>query len=254
MMKPPKILLYGPPGAGKTGFVGTAGKHLQLIDLDEGTRTLATMDDKWKEERKLCLAGVLECYEENPKRAIAFNKARSYLDTIFTQCYDGKYAYKVVGIDSLTTLSEYSMRSILANNAMLGKNPQLQHWGARDILLKEILINLKALPVAVVVIAHQHLGKDDDTQYCPAIAGKQLPPLLHSQFDEILHMRVRKAAQGKVEYIIEGTGQADCLVRTRSNFPSPYFADEGFPKLLSLMGYPLEEGEKKGGVDEVNKT
>ena len=239
-MKPPKILLYGPPGAGKTAFVGTGGKNVQILDLDGGLRTLGTLKDQWSDNRKLALDAAIECHEENPRKALAFNKCRSYLMSVVDQCNQGKYPYKVLVLDSLTTMSEYAMRSILAANAMLGKNPQVQHWGARDIMFKEILIQIKALPSVVIVLAHQSLGSEEDQTYTPAIAGKQLPPLLHSQFDEILHCRVRKVAQGKVQHIIESQSQGDCLVRSRTNFPSPFEMDKGLEALLDLMGYPMK--------------
>jgi hypothetical protein len=240
-MKAPKILLYGSFGSGKTAFVATGGEAVDIVDLDEGLRSALTYNDKWTEQRKIAAGNAVECYESDPKRAIAFNKARAYISGVVDQCSKGTYERKVLVIDSLTTLSEYAMRSILAANSMLGKQPQIQHWGIRDIFFKNLLIELKALPVAVIVIAHQQteFAEGDNSTICPAIAGKSLPPILHSQFDEILYARTRTVAQSKVEYIIENKSNRGVIVRTRSNFENFFNMNRGLKEFLGLMHYEI---------------
>lgn len=240
-LKGPKILLYGSFGTGKTTFVATGGKAVQIIDLDSGLRSALTYEDKWKPERKLAVDCAISCGEDDPKRALAFNKARSYISSVFDQCASGKYPHKVLVLDSLTTMSEYAMRSILAANNMLGKQPQLQHWGIRDIVFKEILINLKALPIAVIVLAHQQIDQDNvgTISISPAIAGKSLPPILHSQFDEIIYARTRPIAKGATEYVLENKSSGGTTVRTRSNFENYFNMDRGLREFLGLMDYEI---------------
>lgn len=239
-MKAPKILLYSLFGGGKTSFVATGGKEVQIIDLDDGLQSPQTLQDKWTEKRRACVENALPCHETNPRKALAFNKARSYIQSIFEQCDKNTYPFKVLVIDSLTTLSEFAMRSILDANAMLGKQPRLQHWGIRDIMFKELLIALKALPICVIVLAHQQgEGEAVDNPITPAIAGKSLPPLLHSQFDEILHARARTVAKGKTEYVVENQSSSNITVRTRYNCPNFFDMNRGLQEFLGEMGYEI---------------
>ena len=240
-MKPPKILLYGQFGTGKTMFTLTGGKRAQVIDLDDGLRSGLTYKDEWQGARIAAINNALSCHEDNPNTATAFSKAQSYIRSILDQCLAKKYPYDILVIDSLTTMSEYCMRSILNTNGMLGKNPQIQHWGLRDIAFKELLITIKAMPIVVILLAHIQSDEIDGVPtVSPAIAGKQLPPMLFSQFDEILYIKVRTIAQGKTEYIIQNQGTGSVLARTRSNFPDFYNVNNGLPKLLELMGHKLD--------------
>jgi len=49
--KPPKILLIGNYGSGKTCFATTGGKYVQVIDLDEGLISAKTLKDNFTETR-----------------------------------------------------------------------------------------------------------------------------------------------------------------------------------------------------------
>jgi hypothetical protein len=236
--KPPKVLLYGPLGSGKTGFVLTGGASVQMIDMDEGIQTGKTMKDAWSEQRMQ--VDILPCYEDNPDRAFAFLKCKSYIESVAVQCTKKTYPYKVLAIDGLTQLHEFCMRMILSNNGMLGKPPQIHHWQLRDVEFLNMLVLIKSLPIAVIVVAHQSYTEEDDvTVTGPDLPGKRLPNNMWSKFDEILYMKPRLASGGKTEFVIRNVSTTSVKVRTRGNFPDFFNVDRGLKELLHLLGYEI---------------
>jgi len=235
---PPKILLYGPLGSGKTGLALSGGKKVQLIDLDMGVKTGLTLKDDWAKARME--ADVIPCYEDNPSRAYAYLKFKGYLEAIAQECTKGTYPFKVLAIDSLTNWHEFCMRSILANSGQLGKPPQLQHWGLRDVEFLNTLILLKSLPICVIVTAHQaYTEVDSETVINPDLPGKRLPNNMWSKFDEVLYMKPRLMPQGKILFAVRNTSTSGITVRTRSNFPDNFNASSGLAALLKLIGYEI---------------
>ncbi len=239
LSKPAKILLFGPYGSGKTCFVTTGGALVQVLDLDDGLGSCKSLKDKYTPVR--ARIDILEAHESDPAKALAFPKARSYIESISSQCRKGTYPFKVLVIDSLTNLHEYCMRMILDNSGLLGKKPRIQDWMMRDIEFLNICLVLKSLPIAVILIAHQQATVTDDTNIItPFLPGKSLPNNLFSKFDEILYMKPALVAGGKTEYRIQNISTTSICVRTRSNFPNNLNVDVGLPELLKLMGCPIE--------------
>lgn len=238
--KPPKILIFGNYGSGKTLFAMTGGKYVQLIDLDEGVKSGKTFQDNFTNIRKE--VDILQCYESEPKRALAFMKAQSYIQSVSEQCSVKKYPFKILVIDSLTNLHEYCMRMILANSGLLGQKPRIQDWMLRDIQFLNLFLIVKSLPIAVVVLAHQQIHLQDDTNIItPHLPGKSLPNNLISKFDEVLYIKSKLIAGGKTEYNIQNISTTSINVRTRANFKNNLNVNVGLLKLLELMDYNVKE-------------
>ena len=238
--KAPKILLFGPYGSGKTCFATTAGACTQILDLDQGLNSVLSLKDKFSTARGE--VDVLEAHENEPDRALAFMKARSYIQSIASQCRKGTYPFKILVIDSLTNLHEYGMRMLLANSGLLGQKPRIQDWMMRDIEFLNICIILKSLPIAVVLTAHQQVVEQDETMVVtPFLPGKSLPPNLISKFDEVLYMKSVLVAGGLTDFIVQNVSTTSVRVRTRANFPNNFNSNEGLAKLLELMGYNVKE-------------
>ena len=93
------MVVYGPPGIGKTTFASTAPKPL-IIDLEGGFLSIAGKDVD------VCRAHTLKDVREAIRHAI-----------------DNKYG--TVVIDSLTRLAEMHMKEIVGGDG----RPQIHHWG-----------------------------------------------------------------------------------------------------------------------------
>jgi len=240
-MHPPKILLCGDPGSGKTALALTLGKSARVIDLDNGLRTGLTLKDKFESARRE--VDVRPCWEENPEKAIAFSKARSFISALATECATKTQTCRALVVDSLTTLAEFAMRNVLAANGKLGKPPEIQHWGLSFLDLENVFVALRSLPIVVVVVAHlQRTEEDGVTKSCILMSGQKMPYKIPAYFDEVWVMKTKRVEQGKTKYLIQTKSSTTFSARSRSNLEDNLDADLGLPEILKLMGYDITKG------------
>ncbi len=240
-LKPPKVLLYGRAGSGKTALALTLGSALQLIDLDQGLVTGLTLKDKFSEAR--LDVDVLEFADEDLKKPRAFERTKNYVQDVQTACGRGKYDFKVLALDSLTSLASDAMDYVLRKAGKLGQQPQINHWGECFREVETLLKMLKTLPIAVIVIAHEQMGEVDGVERVEiAISGKKFPPKIPTLFDEVLYMRIRPAGKGESKYSVLSRSTPAILTRSRHNVPPEWDVDGGMWELLALMGYRHDGG------------
>jgi hypothetical protein len=236
-MKPPRIIIYGPPGSGKTGFAMTGGAKVKYLDIDGGVRTGLFMKDKWSEQRKLCFANVTDCTEPSAKQAVAFRKVKAIVES-YADTKEAQKDKPILVIDSLTTLLEYCMRYVLDTNGILNKNPRQSDWGQRDTEIKQLLINLKSVDACIILLAHELSEEIDGTNVVnPAMTGQKLPPFILSQFDEILYARIMRTEGNKMEHIIWSTPTSSLRLRSRSCLPPQYSMNDGLLPFLAQMDF-----------------
>ncbi len=240
---PPKIELFGQYGSGKTLFAMTGGKYVQLIDMDGNLSSAISFQDKFTDIRKE--VDILDCTENDPTRAIAFMKARSYIQSIADQCIKGTYPFKILVMDSQTTLTESCMRMVLSNVGKLGLQPKQPQWGLRDVELANLILLIKSLPIAVLVLAHQMTevvsisDKEEINVVNPYMQGQKLPPVWNSKFDEIIYITNKTGAGNVREFYITNKPTNSIKVVTRSNFPDNFNVNNGLIELLKLMNYDV---------------
>jgi hypothetical protein len=246
-LKAPKILIYGKPGTGKTAFSTTMADVTQVIDFDGGLLTCKSFPDKFQPQRlKLFEEGgpfkhVRECFEDDPSKATAFNKAMSILKDISEEERSGKYLPRILVIDSLTTLADFAVRAVLFNNGMLGKAPQIQHWGLAIISIEEFLMLVRCLRKTVVILlAHTDSDMVEGVMQANiAVPGQKLPSKITSYFDEILYAKTVNGAAGKVDFVLQTRNTPSAVARTRANLPDKFNMDEGLSSMLKLMGWDI---------------
>ena len=251
-MNPPKILIYGDAGSGKTAFATTLGGRLEIIDIDQGIRTALMLKDKWTDER-----GEVElktAYENDPSKAIAFDLVESYVNTAVGECMVRKFPFRALCVDSWTTLAEMAVRKVLAQNNMLGKNPQIQHWGMAFTLLEGLLLKLRSLPIVVVLTAHiQRLEEDGVSKVVIATPGQKLPAKVPAYFDEIWRLKTRNAAGGKKEFIIQTISSESVMARSRGCLVDGTSVDLGLVEVLRRIGYDIDEAPGAPGAGAPKK-
>lgn len=202
--KPPKILLYGPPGRGKTSLFMTLGEKAQLIDLDGNADVALGLNDNLRSKRLEC--DVKQFLEEDATKATAFRKVKEYIMGLGAQIKAGKFPYEIIGLDSLTSLAVGSQDFVMGNSGRLGQNPEIQHWGLLLTEIANIVKALKALPIPAIILAHEEviLGGEDKVEKVEiAIPGRKLPGQITRQFSEIWYMKIRPVGQGKQEISIQ---------------------------------------------------
>jgi len=245
--QPPMILLAGDYGSGKTAFSLTVGSRGYIIDVDNGLRTGMTLKDKFSEARRQ--VEVKPCWEEKTERAVAWGKVKETLKTVVQLVRAGKFDYDVLILDCFTTLCDLCMRQMLQSSGILGKNPQIQHWGLMNMELMNVLWSLKSLDITVVMLAHtRNLETDSGMKACLAIPGKALPPLIPPFFDEVWRIQSRRASQGKFIRTLQTMSSPEFSAKTRFNVEDKTLVDDGLPEILKRMGFPLNKDKEDVNV------
>jgi len=181
------VMVYGASGAGKTVFGGTWPKPY-FADFDGGMLSLRGIDVEYDTYQDLFRNGV--CYSSGWTRFI--NK--------LTELWEGgKFGDReTIVIDSVTLLTSSAIWDIAkTNNHSI---PTFKDYGSAVEPIKQVLARLKALPVNVLLIAHEELIKIEDTgelKIVPFFMGTVLKPYAMDLFDEVYRMDVFKDKDGK---------------------------------------------------------
>ncbi len=238
-VKAPFIIIYGPPGCGKTALTLTLGESLHLMDLDNGLLTGLTLKDQFQSER--LKVDVKQFIEKEPNiKVIEFQKAKLHIFDIAKQVAQKTWPFKVLAIDSFTALVQSAVAQVMSNSGRVGQNPEIQHWGLAFTEVINVFSVLKTLGVPVILLAHDQEGKEEGKIEI-AIAGKKLAPKLVPFFDEILYMRAKQVGGGKIQYVLQtmNDGRVEC--RTRGQLPNMIDTSIGMWEVFKKMGYMPSE-------------
>lgn len=251
---PPVICIWGPAGSGKTAFVSQASGGY-VLDFDGGMRTAATMEqqkaDKFWDKRNI----EFDTFMDKPPAAPnAFINARKKLEAISKECVAGTWPYNACILDSLTGLCRAAQLHVLATIAPdkysspdMFNVPVLKHFNHTITAVESILTIMRSLGVLVIITAHEALIETkDDVLIRIASATKnhgnnKIPWL----FDELWHAKKRLMGQGKMDYIVGGSGSTAISTRTRSGLNEDVVHNEiGLKGVLEKIGFNYE-GEQK---------
>ena len=249
---PPKLLIYGAPGTGKTCFAATFGEGMEFIDLDGNLQSARTLKDKWTEQRHKI--DVTPCHELDPFKALAWTKFSDRIRMITKLCQEKKYPMKCLCIDSFTALADSCLRMIKINTGVLtpdakpGKLMGIQMWGMAIDEIHRVLTFVKALPIPVIVLFHDRQdteGEGDNVVIHTRINifGAQLPPKIIGMFDDVLRMKMRDV-QGKPQPYLQTIPDAFTTIRSNSQIPNNFLCERGLRDLLSLIGWKEDSTQK----------
>lgn len=242
----PKILLVGDVGTGKTALTLTLGEALQVIDIDNGLATGNNLIDKFTSERKK--VDVKQFLEPDPtKSATVFPAVKAYIYSLPGAIKRGEYQFKVLAIDSLSSLAEAAIQATMANSSRIGSTPEIQHWGMAFNDIKNVLGVIRSLPIPVILIAHEQVksvgtGTQKKDTLEIAIQGKNLPSQICRYYGEIWYMETREIAGGKQKYILKTVSDSIFPARSRACLENNIDTSIGMWGLLKKIGYePTKE-------------
>lgn len=235
---PPKILLYGVAGTGKTAFALTGGSLVEVMDFDQGLTTGLTLDDDFKSARGE--VEVSSFLDTKPSVATAFSTAKAHLLKIANLANAGKYEPKILVIDSLTSMADAALRYILANSTAV--KVEIQHWGLAFTEIENFLNVARSMPVVLVLIAHvMSVEVDEQVKEQIDIPGKKLPNKVTRYFDEIWYAKVRNLPQNKRDYLLQTKPTSSILCRSRNGIEDGLSMNLGLIKILEKMGYSFDK-------------
>lgn len=176
------LFLYGPPGAGKTVFAGTAEDDARsapvlFCDVEGGTMSI---DHRMREGRKV-------------ERFVISNYKRDINELYaFFQDYDGHWdelPYKTLVIDSLSKLAERGLASIVAENRRPGGKPEYGDWHTITLQMRALTAFLRDLPIHRIITG---LEEVEEGRAFPFFPGKKIAPNLPADFDMVGRLVVEK--------------------------------------------------------------
>lgn len=188
---PLALLVYGPPGVGKTQFAASAAADnrtapVLFVDSERGTRGLA----RWHGTGRLKLFRFRNYVEDT--------------QTLFDYFTSGKFEaegspYNTIVIDSLTDIGIRAQHQILAGVRMASKgtpDPDSLEWGEWNKwmnMLRYLIMFFRDTGLHLIVTALEREVEDKQTrvkQKAPAFQG-QLAKQLPGFFDTVAHMEVK---------------------------------------------------------------
>lgn len=258
-LPPPKILLGGLAGVGKTAFAASYGDGMQFLGVDNALATCMTLNDDLKPRRMAI--DFIDCIELNPTGvAKSFQKVKSHLIEMINRAaakklvFDDGKPITALAIDGLTFLAKAGFDYIMYNSGKLGKplayapgdskalmanNASLPEWGLMISEVIQIFQLIRALPITVVVTCHYEAVPTPmgGLQYQLAIPTKELPRMIPGMVDEVWYMETQPTPAGQKSKRMLKTVSSP-LVMCRSNYNLPDGTDTacGIKGILKLMG------------------
>lgn len=156
-----KMIVYGPPGVGKTSLLATAGLHklttpILLINIEGGMLSVAD-------------SSILGLKEPPDVVDLA---SFGELDKIFWYLAKGDHPYKSVGIDSLSELQMINLEGIVSRlmnraSASGAKRESLddiwqEDYGTSTQQLRRVVRRFRDLPMHVFFSCHDAMSQDKD--------------------------------------------------------------------------------------------
>ena len=237
------IMVYGPSGTGKTWF-GLTFPKVFCFDFDGGLTTalspLLSQDFEY------------ETYADM-KGHDAFDKFQGHWNAAIK-----RPEIKTFFIDSLTTLSDHIMRSIMSISANTTKLPQIQDWGVLINKLSQLFYSCIAdTPDRILVVsAHEQVVDfaDGTSSLLPLVVGKKLPGRLGLWFEEVYYSTCAGSKQ-KPRFELLTRGGSSHIAKSRLASFAPIELREPndwrviYPKvqqaLSELSGAPKEERKEE---------
>ncbi len=177
-----KILVHGPPGAGKTRLCATTGdlEHTLIISAEGGLLSIK----EWEIDvvQVTSIGEVYEVYEFLKK---------------------GEHKYRWVCLDSISEIAE-----VVLQGEKLRSRDARRAYGEMADTVFDLLRGFRNLPFHVVMTAKQgREGTDGRMLYTPMLPGRQLTLNIAYLFDEVFALRVEQNSEGELKRVLQ-TGKS----------------------------------------------
>ena len=177
-----KILVHGPPGAGKTRLCATTGdlEHTLIISAEGGLLSIKEWDIDVVQVTSI--RDVYEVYEFLKK---------------------GEHDYRWVCLDSISEIAEV----VLQGEKMRSRDARRAYGEMADTVF-DLLRGFRNLPFHVVMLAKQGREEMEGRMlFAPMLPGRQLTLNIAYLFDEVFALRVEQNQEGELKRVLQ-TGKS----------------------------------------------
>ena len=165
---PLKVLLYGPPGAGKSCAASSAPGPILYINC-EGPDALTFSRRMYGDEK------ILE---------VAFTGKQTLVDT-FMYVRDPENGIQTIVVDSIGEMYRMLLEELG------GERATLQNYGDVNTLIERFCRSLRDLPIHVVLVAHEDIADiEGETVRLPMTGGRRLPEILMAMMSVVAYCGV----------------------------------------------------------------
>lgn len=263
-----KMLVYGPPGIGKTELLGSAIDVPEMndviwIDAEAGALTIQDnmriqnwpklIDNRIPVTTFMEVARVQEFLTSQHAlhqqgRFEDMRKNEAMVRGVDVEEIKEPHIYRTVIIDSLTEIEQYNM------NALMGYDPSKILTGDKDdievsgwpefrrnkLMIEQTLRAFRDLPMHVLIASQQGYQQDEKKQfhYSPKVTG-QLSQSVQSFMDIVGCMRIFADNSGNKEhrlYVQPVLGEKWDAKNRRSMYTKEYFAKPNMKQIMEGIG------------------
>jgi len=192
-----KILVHGPPGAGKTRLCSTTGdlEHTLIISSEGGLLSIKEYDIDVVE-----VATINDVYE------------------VYTFLQRGEHEYTWVCLDSISEIAEV----VLQGEKLRNRDARRAYAEMADTVF-DLLRGFRNLPFNVVMTAKQGREEiDGRTLHAPMLPGRQLTQNIAYLFDEVFALRVETNSENEVVRVLQTGKNRQFEAKDRSGLLSMF--------------------------------
>lgn len=234
-LEKPKLnmLVYGPPGSGKTRFTGTTKPRFNpiILSAESGLLSLSALKDANGKPYDFDFVKI-ENFDQ-------LTEARQELRY-------GKHSYDTVIMDSITEIQQVCMDKILHDEKR--EKPEIRDWGTLSMRMISLIRDFREMNLNFIVTALSESRINEDTGIsvaAPMVQGS-LREKLAGYFDEVfyLHAKEDKDKDGNpiIKRAFQTQGSNKVQAKDRSG-KLPLFAPPDFCKIYDRI-FAAEENKQ----------
>ncbi len=236
------FFLIGDSGSQKTRMLGSF-PDVYIFDFDKGTASLSDRDVQFDTFKDTAKGGKVMPEHGIYAYGDAYPRFLDRINEIGVQIDKGDCAFKALGLDSATMLSNICMNYVLKSDGKPYTQPQIQHWGRQTALLETVFDQLTAWPLIKVVTAHVQRTSNDllqTVEMLPLLTGK-FAAKSAIYFDEVYFLEIerKKVDEKTVLRAVCRTQSTPILRQAKSRFGIADGIDANWDAVLkSFNGRP----------------